>query len=182
MSSKKENLYLILSFIVIILTATCLLKIRCKPFEEQKISSNEISSYKELNSIELGIYSEMLNSLVEIDMLKKENGDYPNINTLSIEEIPPYFKDSSWENKGKIEWKMVYHDNTPIYLGNSQDSNTGNFLLEINDSSIIESDIFYTKEKLDSKIIEESYDTVKENFKKIIPYTGNDERKKYREE
>lgn len=182
LSSKKENLYLAFSFLLIILVAISLLKIRCKPLEVQKIENGEISSYKELKSVELGIYSEILNSLIEIEILKDEKGDYPNIEDLEKEEIPPYFRDSSWKNKGELKWNMVYHDDIPIYFGNSQNKNIGNFLLEIDNSDIIKSNIYYSKELLDSKIIEKNYDVIKDKMKKIVPYTGADERKKYREE
>ena len=46
-------------------------------------------------------------------------------------------------------------------------------------SSIDTSDIFYMNETPTIKDIEKNFEKYEQIFKKIIPYTGNDERKKF---
>lgn len=182
-SSKGETFYLILAFIVIISIASALLKLREKPIFIQKIEKNEISSYKSFNSIELGIYSELLNSLTDIEGLKEETGNYPEIKLLEEEGIPPFVKDETWKNKGEIDWELIYHDNQPIYLGKSNNFDvTGNFLVEINKEDIGKSNIYYSKEHINTSVVRNRYEDMRDIMKRVVSYTGNEERRKYKEE
>ena len=115
LSSKKENIFLILAFIVLILLAGIALKIRHRTDYEINLQENEIISYEVLDNIELGLYSDIKNSLVDIAQLKAENNALPEIEDLVTEEIPPYFKDVTWEQRGAMEWKKIKHDNEDYY-------------------------------------------------------------------
>ena len=63
LSSKKENIFLILAFFILILVAAIALKIRQRVEYKIDIKEDEIVSYEVLNNIELGIYSDIKNSL-----------------------------------------------------------------------------------------------------------------------
>ena len=65
-SAKKENIYLGITVIFLILTAFLLIKMRKPKITEQKIESGQISSYTEFSSIEAGIYSDLINFVSEI--------------------------------------------------------------------------------------------------------------------
>ena len=182
LSSKRENICLIITIATIFILSGILLQIRIKPINTQKISKTEISSYKELNSIELGVYSEILNSLTEIEMLIKNN-KYPSIAELENEEIPPFSKTTMINQEKDISWKLTFHDGTPLYIGSSTNTKKiGNFIIQINGNDITKSDIFYSKEPIDFYIVEKDFETAKSKMKKIIPYTGADERKKFKED
>lgn len=181
-SSKMETIYLILAFAVILVVSGSLLKLRQRPIYFQKINNNEISSYKEFNSIELGIYSEILNSFVDIEAIYSEIHEYPDIKTLQEEDIPPFAKDEMWENRGSIEWNLVYHDNEPIYIGKSGDNNiTGSFIVAINTHDIDKSLVYYTKKEINTSLIKNRFDNIRNDFKLVVSYTGDDERKKFKE-
>ncbi|MBQ3437445.1 MAG: hypothetical protein IJG31_02905 [Fusobacterium sp.] len=180
LSSKKENFYLLLAFIILLFFAGYLLKIRHREAYIQKINSNEISAFSGLNNIEASIYSDVLNSFVEISILREEVGEVPNIENLEKEEIPPYFKDELWQQKGAIEWFSFEHDNSIHYLGISSTENVGSFMIVVNNKDIQESEVFYTKEKLSKKEILNNFEIFESIFKKIVPYTGEEERKKFK--
>lgn len=181
-SSKEESFYLIIVVMSILLMAIFLLNLRVKPIYSQKISDTEISAYQKLNSIELGIYSEILNSLIEINMLIEDN-KYPSIEKLKAENIPPFFNDKELSKDKNLSWILVFHDGEPLYVGSSKNTkNVGSFLIEINKDDINKSYIYYLKEYIDSYQIEKDYDSIKNKLKKIVPYTGNDERKKFKED
>ena len=91
LSSKKENIFLILAFFILISLAAIALKIRHRTDYEITLKDNEIVSYEILNNIELGVYSDIKNSLVDISQLKDENNSLPSLKVLAEEEIPPYF-------------------------------------------------------------------------------------------
>ena len=89
LSSKKENIFLILAFFILISLAAITLKIRQRTEYKIDIKEDEIVSYEVLNNIELGIYSDIKNSLVDISQLKDENNSLPSLKVLAEEEIPP---------------------------------------------------------------------------------------------
>ena len=178
LSSKKENIFLILAFIVLILLAGIALKIRHRTDYEIDLQENEIISYEVLDNIELGLYSDIKNSLVDIAQLKAENNALPEIEDLVTEEIPPYFKDVTWEQRGAMEWKKIKHDNEDYYVGIGNEK-IGTFLIKFNDANIDESDIFYMKDKVSFEEIEKNFEKYEHIVKKIVPYTGDDERQKY---
>lgn len=182
LSSKKENFYLLLTFCVLIFFAILLLKFRYRERYEQQIQANEISAFSELNNIESSIYSDILNSVVEINLLYDENKEFPNPEILDTEEIPPYHKDEIWQQKGALEWKIFEHDDEIHYLGISSSSEIGSFLLKFNKNSIEAAEVFYTKENLPNIDSIEKLEKYESILKKVVPYTGGDERKKFKEE
>jgi len=132
LSSKKENIFLILAFVVLIFLAGIALKIRHRTDYKINLQENEIISYEVLDNIELGA----------------------------------------------MEWKKIKHDNEDYYVGIGNEK-IGTFLIKFNDENIDESDIFYMKDKVSFKDIEKNFEKYEHIMKKIVPYTGNDERQKY---
>lgn len=179
LSSKKENLYLLLTFCILIILAALLLKFRHREEYVQNIGKNEISAFSSLNNIEASIYSDIKNSLLEISLLKDELGDFPDISTLEKEEIPPYFKDQLWEQKGAIDWVSFKHENEIHYLGISHTQGIGSFLVVIDEKNSEKFDIFYTNEKIFKEDILRNFIQYESLFNKIVPYTGEEERKKF---
>lgn len=179
LSSKKENLYLLLTFCILIILAALLLKFRHREEYVQNIGKNEISAFSSLNNIEASIYSDIKNSLLEISLLKDELGDFPDISTLEKEEIPPYFKDQLWEQKGAIDWVSFKHENEIHYLGISHTQGIGSFLVVIDEKNSEKFDIFYTNEKILKENILRNFIQYESLFNKIVPYTGEEERKKF---
>ncbi|WP_032840328.1 DUF6162 family protein [Fusobacterium animalis] len=178
LSSKKENIFLILAFFILISLAAIVLKIRHRTDYEITLKDNEIVSYEILNNIELGVYSDIKNSLVDISQLKDENNSLPSLKVLAEEEIPPYFKDVTWEERGAVEWTTFKHDNEDYFIGRGN-GKVGTFVVKFNNENIDESDIFYMKETPSFEDIEKNFEKYEHILKKIVPYTGNDERKKF---
>ena len=178
LSSKKENIFLILAFFILISLAAITLKIRQRTEYKIDIKEDEIVSYEVLNNIELGIYSDIKNSLVDISQLKDENNSLPSLKVLAEEEIPPYFKDITWEQRGAVEWTTFKHDNEDYFIGRGN-GKVGTFVVKFNNENIDESDIFYMKETPSFEDIEKNFEKYEHILKKIVPYTGNDERKKF---
>ena len=178
LSSKKENIFLILAFFILISLAAITLKIRQRTEYKIDIKEDEIVSYEVLNNIELGIYSDIKNSLVDISQLKDENNSFPSLKVLAEEEIPPYCKDITWEQRGAVEWTTFKHDNGDYFIGRGN-GKVGIFLVKFNNKNIDESEIFYMKETPSFEDIEKNFEKYEHILKKIVPYTGNDERKKF---
>ena len=113
-----------------------------------------------------------------LQQLKDENNSLPSLKVLAEEEIPPYFKDITWEQRGAVEWTTFKHDNEDYFIGRGN-GKVGIFLVKFNNKNIDESEIFYMKETPSFEDIEKNFEKYEHILKKIVPYTGNDERKKF---
>lgn len=180
LNSKKENVYILIAFIVILVVASTIHSFNKIVDDSKIIGQNEISLYKEMNNVESGTYSEIINSLHEIEFLK-EDGRVPDVDTLSSEEISPFFKDPSWENKGSIEWYNFVDHGTVYYLGISGNLEiSGNFLISIDREDVTKSNVYYSKNDVGNLFSDGRYHEVMALFKKIVAYTGEDESSKFR--
>ena len=134
-SAKKENIYLGIAVVFLILISFMLIKIRKPRITEQKIESGQISSYTEFSNIEAGIYSDLTNFVSEIKM-KGNDEKLPTIKQLEDELIPPFTKDITWEERGKITWEKIDKNKKTYYVGLCENVMTsGNFIVMIDDKN-----------------------------------------------
>ena len=178
-SSKKENIALSITVVVILLAAFFLIKMRKPPTVEQKIKSGEVSSYSDFSSIEAGIYADLTNFVSEIKM--KENDEkLPTIKQLEDELIPPFTKDITWEERGKITWEKIDKNKKTYYVGLCENVMTsGNFIVMIDDKNRENIKILFIKTHLHKDEIEFAIDENFPGWKEIVPYTGENERQKF---
>lgn len=178
-SSKKENIALSITVIVILLAAFFLIKMRKPQTVEQKIKSDEVSSYSDFSSIEAGIYADLTNFVSEIKM--KENDEkLPTIKQLEDELIPPFTKDITWEERGKITWEKIDKNKKTYYVGLCENVMTsGNFIVMIDDKNRENIKILFIKTHLHKDEIEFAIDENFPGWKEIVPYTGENERQKF---
>lgn len=77
----------------------------------------------------------------------------------------------------------VKHDNFIYYIGISDNiKKVGTFLIKLNKEKIENSNIYFTKENINIENLKKNFDQYIRLFKKIIPYTGQEERKKFKGE
>ena len=178
-SSKKENIALSITVVVILLAAFFLIKMRKPQTVEQKIKSGEVSSYSDFSSIEAGIYADLTNFVSEIKM--KENDEkLPTIKQLEDELIPPFTKDITWEERGKITWEKIDKNKKTYYVGLCENVMTsGNFIVMIDDKNRENIKILFIKTHLHKDEIEFAIDENFPGWKEIVPYTGENERQKF---
>lgn len=177
-NSKKENLYVIIAIILILLLSFGILSIRRKPHFEKIILHNEINAYEKFNNLELGIYNEILNALEDIEYLKSD--EYPSIKQLEEENIYPFVRYIFDDEEG--HWYFFKHDDSSIYyVEPNLKKNIGGFIVEIQNSSK-ETTIYYIENSILYNNIEIEYEHLRQHLKKIIAHTGSDERMKIKGE
>ena len=178
-SSKKENIALSITVIVILLAAFFLIKMRKPQTVEQKIKSGEVSSYSDFSSIEAGIYADLTNFVSEIKM-KGNDEKLPTIKQLEDELIPPFTKDITWEERGKITWEKIDKNKKTYYVGLCENVMTsGYFIVMIDDKNRENIKILFIKTHLHKDEIEFAIDENFPGWKEIVPYTGENERQKF---
>ena len=178
-SSKKENIYLGIMIVFLILNAFLLIKMRKPKMTEQKIESGQISSYTEFSSIEAGIYSDLINFVSEIKMKGKEE-KLPTVKQLEDELIPPFTKDITWEERGKLTWDRIDREKMTYYVGLCENVMTsGNFIVTVDNENRENTKILFIKTHLHKDEVEFAIDENFPGWKEIVPYTGETERQKF---
>lgn len=180
LSSRKENIFLLTIIAVILVIAYTLIQMTAKPDEGQEVLDYQISAYKDLSNVENSFYTDLTNSLIDIQAIYEEEGKIPEIHTLEEERISPFVRDSIWENRGSLEWRLLKKDGKSYYLGISKNVNVvGNFLLAFDESNMDKSKIYFNQEQDDGRSLPHSIAHIKEHWKEVLPYTGQEERKKF---
>ena len=178
-SSKKENIYLGIIIVFLILNAFLLIKMRKPKITEQKIESGQISSYTEFSNIEAGIYSDLTNFVSEIKMKGKEE-KLPTVKQLEDELIPPFTKDITWEERGKLTWDRIDREKMTYYVGLCENVMTsGNFIVTVDNENRENTKILFIKTHLHKDEVEFAIDENFPGWKEIVPYTGETERQKF---
>ncbi len=178
-SSKKENIYLGIAVVSLILIASMLIKMRKPKMTEQKIESGQISSYTEFSNIEAGIYSDLTNFVSEIKMKGKEE-KLPTVKQLEDELIPPFTKDITWEERGKLTWDRIDREKMTYYVGLCENVMTsGNFIVTVDNENRENTKILFIKTHLHKDEVEFAIDENFPGWKEIVPYTGETERQKF---
>ena len=178
-SSKKENIYLGIMIVFLILNAFLLIKMRKPKITEQKIESGQISSYTEFSNIEAGIYSDLTNFVSEIKMKGKEE-KLPTVKQLEDELIPPFTKDITWEERGKLTWDRIDREKMTYYVGLCENVMTsGNFIVSVDNENRENTKILFIKTHLHKDEVEFAIDENFPGWKEIVPYTGETERQKF---
>ena len=177
-SSKKENIYLGIMIVFLILNAFLLIKMRKPKMTEQKIESGQISSYTEFSNIEAGIYSDLTNFVSEIKMKGKEE-KLPTVKQLEDELIPPFTKDITWEERGKLTWDRIDREKMTYYVGLCENVMTsGNFIVTVDNENRENTKILFIKTHLHKDEVEFAIDENFPGWKEIVPYTGENENQK----
>jgi len=178
-SSKKENIYLGIMIVFLILNAFLLIRMRKPKMTEQKIESGQISSYTEFSNIEAGIYSDLTNFVSEIKMKGKEE-KLPTVKQLEDELIPPFTKDITWEERGKLTWDRIDREKMTYYVGLCENVMTsGNFIVTVDNENRENTKILFIKTHLHKDEVEFAIDENFPGWKEIVPYTGETERQKF---
>ena len=178
-SSKKENIYSGIMIVFLILNAFLLIKMRKPKMTEQKIESGQISSYTEFSNIEAGIYSDLTNFVSEIKMKGKEE-KLPTVKQLEDELIPPFTKDITWEERGKLTWDRIDREKMTYYVGLCENVMTsGNFIVTVDNENRENTKILFIKTHLHKDEVEFAIDENFPGWKEIVPYTGETERQKF---
>ena len=178
-SSKKENIYLGIMIVFLIMNAFLLIKMRKPKMTEQKIESGQISSYTEFSNIEAGIYSDLTNFVSEIKMKGKEE-KLPTVKQLEDELIPPFTKDITWEERGKLTWDRIDREKMTYYVGLCENVMTsGNFIVTVDNENRENTKILFIKTHLHKDEVEFAIDENFPGWKEIVPYTGETERQKF---
>lgn len=178
-NNKIENVSLLIIITLLLFTAFTMIQFRKQTTDNEKITEKQISFYNDFTTDEQSIYSDLINF---IDEIKITDGELLEIEELENNFIPPFVKDITWEERGKIKWEKINDNDNVYYIGISEENNNiGNFALLIkNDKSDMK--IVFTKEHVHSEDIDISIKNNFSNWKEVVVHTGEKERKKFQKD
>ncbi|MBI1321378.1 MAG: hypothetical protein GC168_20840 [Candidatus Hydrogenedens sp.] len=130
----REALYVLLASGVVLLVALGLIALRHQSPPVQELAEYQISAYSGLNTVEQGLYNDLLAASLEIDLYHADTLTWPPVEKLRSLYIPPFAQDMSWKQRGALQWKQDVPDvelqHTVAYYALSDDySITGSFIL-----------------------------------------------------
>lgn len=164
----------------IVFIAYSLIQLTTNQEEKQEIFEYQMSAYEDLSNVNNSFYSDLTNALMDIQALYETEGKIPEIHSLEEEGISPFVRDSLWENRGALEWRILKKGKHSYYLGISKNVNlVGNFLIELQEDELDKSKIYFNQEQDDGRSLPHSISHIHEHWKEILPYTGEEERKKF---
>ncbi|MBS9784600.1 MAG: hypothetical protein KGV54_00665 [Oceanivirga sp.] len=174
-NSKKENLWVALSIVCLIILASILLKIRTHK-ENIDIENNSYIIAKNLNNSENIIYNNLEIVSQDIERILQVNPK-PTLNYLKDELLYEPFLDFGIKNStGNHTWYEFNDNNNIVLVGISKDKKiAGDFVFSI-DLKKQKAKIKFTKDlkEFSSDINIKNLLVLVENIKEIKGYTGKD--------
>jgi hypothetical protein len=138
-SVRNEALLVLIVSVLIVLLLAAYVGVTRNSEVEPGLLDWQISAFYDLESADQAIYNALTIAGDEIYYIQYYiTGDWPNIEDLEGELLPPFYKDLSWEQNGKMNWS--YQDvaqygekqGLTLYLGNAGSlEGQGAFLLVI---------------------------------------------------
>ncbi|WP_156286520.1 DUF6162 family protein [Oceanivirga salmonicida] len=173
-NSKKENFYIILTIICLVIFSSILLNFRVNKTE--KIIDDKYIGTQEMKAAENIIYNNLLIIIQDLETILENNND-PSIEYLANDlYYEPFTKDGINKSTGKHKWYKFTHDNEIYIVGISSDKNVaGDFILYINknDNSGLVRFIEDFNNFSANMNVEDLINNIK-NFKIIKAFTGQD--------
>ncbi len=193
--NRRESLAMLIATILIIAVCGSIIAKRQRDDSVQVIQETQISVFKELNTYEQGTYNDLLTAAAEIEMMIHDNKDegapieWPSVEYLVQEYIPPFVKDTAWEARGALEWsRRVVQTGTAsnksicAFFGSPSNSEeSGSFLLLLfgDHKGKEQMQIWYNRKT--GLEFPKSFKANSLGFSgwlKAVPYTGGEELKK----
>ncbi|MCO7516300.1 DUF6162 family protein [Pseudomonas guariconensis] len=122
-----ETLYVLLAAVLIVVLAATVVGLRGERQDEQAVASHQLDVRRDLNAAEQGIYTDLWVAFDEIQALREEQSQAPQVEALAEDGLPPFVADASSASRGNHQWQWL---DAGAYLGRSQDAQVaGSFLL-----------------------------------------------------
>ena len=139
LSARRETLLVVIFSVVIVLSLSAYVGVTRDSEAEPEMLDWQISAFYDLERADQAIYNALTIAGEEIYYIQYYiTGDWPNIEDLEGELLPPFIKDLSWEQNGELVWTFQdvaqygEKQGLTLYLGNGGSlDGQGSFLLVI---------------------------------------------------
>jgi len=105
---------------ILLVTAVCV-HLRARKDSEMPLENWQLSAFHHLEGTDQAVFNALYIAAQDIVALHHEAGHWPTVKELQDYYIPPFTKDLSWVQWGKVRWKritpMASASDAVVYLG-----------------------------------------------------------------
>jgi len=132
--SGTESRLVLLAALVTILICGSVIMLRNTAATAKEVPGWQIDAFEDLGAEELAVFNGLYTAAPEIEMFHEDEGDWPSVDQLAADFIPPFMQDAAWEINGAMGWSRTIlstHDkHIALYVGHpGKPSVSGSFML-----------------------------------------------------
>ncbi len=127
-SARAETLFVLASVVLVVCAGVALARANARPDGHVALQDWQISSFHDLDGVDLAIYSALLDAgdYIRIwyeDSIQMGEPHWPTVKELDTDyAIAPFTRDVIWKQGGQVEWSMIKSysiDGATVYFGNN---------------------------------------------------------------
>jgi hypothetical protein len=197
-SARAETLFVLASVVLVICAGVALARANARPDGHVALQDWQISSFHDLDGVDLAIYSALLDAgdYIRIwyeDSIQMGEPHWPTVRELDTDyAIAPFTRDVIWKQGGQVEWSMIKSysiDGATVYFGNNgRVEGQAAYLLVISHrhqgaSYSNQSTVWISRDPRAAAPETVNIDSlVRNGWKQVVPYTGAQEVQRLRGE
>ena len=133
-TTGREAAYVLGACVLISVLAAGLILVRRTVPPVQELAEYQLSAFSGLNTVEQGLYNDLLAASLEIDLYHADALQWPSVDWMREQYIAPFARDLSWKKRGALRWRQdvpnIELQHTVAYFALSEDyDTTGSFIL-----------------------------------------------------
>lgn len=197
LNAQRELLYVALIAAVLIAIQLVYVSTLGREETEEPLHAWQISSFNSFEGPDQAIYNALYTVKEEITYIYddvnmfNQPGElfrWPNLEDFQDYLLPPFYKDSSWEQNGRMEWTLFEPlpegemQGFSMYLGtNGQSPNQGSFLLTIShvhagmENNNATEIWWHQQQQIDMPISGFKDTLIKQGWQYVVPHSGDKE-------
>ena len=197
-SPRAETLFVLASVLLVVCAGVALARANARPDGHVALQDWQISSFHDLDGVDLAIYSALLDAgdYIRIwyeDSIQMGEPHWPTVSELDTDyAIAPFTRDVIWKQGGQVEWSMIKSysiDGATVYFGNKgRVEGQAAYLLVISHrhqgaSYSNQSTVWISRDPRAAAPETVNIDSlVRKGWKQVLPYTGAQEVQRLRGE
>lgn len=105
--SGRETRYVALvAFLTLIICCSAIV-LRNTTAKAVPVPSWQVDAFNDLTTSELATFNALHSAAPEIDILHEDGLEWPSVDQLALEYMPPFVQDAAWEMSGKLAWSRT---------------------------------------------------------------------------
>ncbi|MAY01895.1 MAG: hypothetical protein CMQ38_02810 [Gammaproteobacteria bacterium] len=184
-NKRWESFLLIAALLLLVMLTGSYAMLFGREDRQQVILDWQLSAYSDLQDTDQAIYNELLVAVNEITFMQQDSLDWPSVDDLRENWLPPFYQDSSWINRGSVNWQFSSGEDRAVYFGNQGQLETqGAYLLILNNEfvgtgEVLVASVWWHPQRM-TGLPQSTEDSslILAGWKEVVPYQGLDERER----
>ncbi|QJB56952.1 DUF6162 family protein [Pseudodesulfovibrio sp. zrk46] len=133
-SGTESRLVLMVALLTIAICSAAIV-LRNTAAKAKEVPTWQVDAFEDLRAEELAIFNGLISAAPEIDIFHEdEGGEWPSVDALAADFIPPFVQDAAWKKNGAMAWIRsiinTQDKHIAMYVGHPLDvTKSGSFML-----------------------------------------------------